>query len=78
MVAVHDIILWYIAKDGETRLNSYQTSDPGRSYQLEFQHLTPWFRETERHIHDKFDNRHEWVAGNMAEIIKEIRSYQPA
>lgn len=67
-----------IAKNWKSRLNSYQTSDPERQYKMEFKMETPWFRETERHIHDKFDNKHEWVTGAMDDIINEIRSYKPA
>lgn len=67
-----------IAKDWKARLNSYQTSDPERQYRMEFKMQTPWFRETERYIHDKFDNRHEWVTANKDEIINEIRGYKPA
>ena len=67
-----------IAKNWKSRLNSYQTSDPERQYKIEFKMETPWFRETERYIHDKFDNKHEWVTGNKDDIINEIRSYKPA
>ena len=67
-----------IAKNWQSRLNSYQTSDPERQYKMEFKMETPWFRETERYIHDKFDNKHEWVTGNKDDIINEIRSYKPA
>ena len=57
-----------IADDWERRLSSYQTGDPGRQYHLEFKFLTPWFRETEQHIHDKFPNKHEWVKGDLNAI----------
>ena len=67
-----------IAKNWKSRLNAYQTSDPERQYKMEFKMETPWFRETEQYIHGKFDNKHEWVAGNMDDIISEIRSYKPA
>ena len=67
-----------IAKNWKSRLNSYQTSDPERQYRMEFKMETPWFRETERHIHEIFDNKHEWVAGNMDEIIQQITGYNPA
>lgn len=66
-----------IAKDWKSRLNSYQTSDPDRQYKLEFKLETPWFRETEQYIHGKFENKHEWVSGNMEDIIDEIRNYKP-
>ncbi len=61
-----------IAKDWKSRLSAYQTSDPGRQYKLEYQLQTPWFRETEKHIHDTFPNKHEWVQGNLDEIIRTI------
>ena len=61
-----------IAKNVKARLNAYQTSDPDRAYKLEFSHETHLFRETEKHIHDTFDNKHEWVSGEMAEIKRAI------
>ena len=64
-----------IAKDWASRLNSYQTSDPDRQYKLEFKFETPRFRETESHIHEKFENKHEWVNANLKDIIDEIKSY---
>ena len=66
-----------IAKDWKSRLNSYQTSDPERQYKLEFKIETPWFRETEQHIHDIFSNKHEWVQGNLEEIIEAIKQHKP-
>lgn len=66
-----------IAKDWKSRLNSYQTSDPERQYEMEFKTATPWFRETEKHIHDSFPNKHEWVQGDLDEIIKAIEKYRP-
>lgn len=38
---------------------------------------TPMFRETEKHIHDKFPNKHEWVQGESDEIIGAIQEYLP-
>ena len=64
-----------IAKDCDARLNSYQTSDPDRTYKLECRHLTHNFREIEKYIHAKFDNKHEWVIGDLNEIKHEIKSY---
>ena len=61
-----------IAKNVKARLNAYQTSDPDRAYKLEFSHETHLFRETEQHIHEIFDNKHEWVTGDLEEIKKEI------
>ena len=65
-----------IAKDYKARLNSYQTSDPYRSYKLEYKMLTPLFREIEKYIHNTFENRFEWVKADLKEIIKEIENYK--
>ena len=64
-----------IAKDWKSRLNSYQTSDPNRNYKLEYKVLTPYFRELEKHIHDTFDNRHEWVQADLKKLIQAIDNY---
>lgn len=66
-----------IAKNWKSRLNSYQTSDPERQYKMEFNLETPWFRETEQYIHDLFPNKHEWVQGDLDEIIKAIEDHKP-
>ena len=66
-----------IAKNVDNRLNSYQTSDPNREYKEEYRFLTPHFRETERYIHQKYDNKHEWVTGKLADIMSDIESYVP-
>ncbi len=66
-----------IASDVKSRLNSYQTSDPHRSYQLEHYLYTPHFREIEQHVHHAFSNKLEWVEGHLPEIIDEIDNYQP-
>jgi len=65
-----------IAKDWRSRLNAYQTSDPDRQYRIEFKLETTRFRETERHIHDVFPNKHEWVQGDLKEIVAGIRAFQ--
>ena len=65
-----------IAKDWKSRLNSYQTSDPLRQYKMEYKHLTPLFRETEKHIHNIFDNLGEWVQESLENIKKEIENYK--
>ncbi|MYF20246.1 MAG: hypothetical protein F4218_06425 [Synechococcus sp. SB0677_bin_5] len=64
-----------IARNWKSRLNAYQTSDPDRQYEIEFRLETPRFRETERYIHDLFPNKHEWVQGDLQEIITEIRDF---
>ncbi len=64
-----------IAKNWRSRLNSYQTSDPGRQYKIEFKLETPLFRETEKHIHNVFPNKHEWVQADLKDIINEIKTY---
>ncbi len=70
---------WYkvgIAKDPEARLSSYQTSDLDRQYKIEYTFETPLFRETETHIHEKFENKHEWVKAELQAIIDEIENYK--
>ena len=67
-----------IAKNPKARLYQYQTSDPERSYKLEFQYETPWFRQTEQYIHEIFENRHEWVSGDLKDIIREIKDFKPS
>ena len=65
-----------IASDVKKRLNSYQTSDPNRGYVLEYSFLTADFREIEAYIHEKYDNRHEWVREpDMQKIVKDIEGF---
>ena len=64
-----------IAKDWQARLNAYQTSDPNRAYQCDYRIETDKYRELEKHIHEKFENRHEWVRANLEDIIKEMKLY---
>ena len=64
-----------IASNTKTRLNSYQTGDPERAFKLEYEKLTPWFRETEHHVHSKFKYSHEWVKGKLEDIIREIENF---
>ena len=64
-----------IASNPKSRLNSYQTSDPNRGYKLKHTKYTHLFREIEKHIHQKFDNRHEWVRADLKDIIGEIENY---
>ena len=65
-----------IAKDVHSRLNSYQTSDPDRNFKIEYKIHTHLFREIERNIHNKFENKHEWVREKLENIIKEIENYK--
>lgn len=64
-----------IAKDVKSRLNAYQTSDPDRSYKLEFSHATHLYRQTEAYIHEHFENKHEWVKADLDDIKQEILNY---
>ena len=66
-----------IASDVKSRLSSYQTADPNRAYHLEYSFHTPYFRAVEKYIHEKYDNKHEWVSGALNDIIKDIETYQP-
>lgn len=67
-----------IAKDVKLRLNAFQTSDPKRQFQLRHSLKTPWFREIESHIHKSFPNKHEWVSGELENIVSEIDNFQPS
>ena len=58
-------------------MNQYQTADPERAYKMEFSHQTAWFRETETHIHQQFDNKREWVVGDLADITAAIKGFKP-
>ncbi len=62
-----------IAKNWKLRLNSYQTADPDRSYNMEFKHKTNHYREIEKYIHKIFPNKHEWVQADLRLIKKEIQ-----
>ncbi len=62
-----------IAKDVKRRLNSYQTSDPYRAYELEYQLQTPHFKAIEKHIHKNFNGDYEWVEGELEEIKNTIK-----
>ena len=64
-----------IAKDWQARLNAYQTSDPNRAYQCDYKIETDKYRELERYIHEKFENRHEWVRANLEDIIEAMKLY---
>ena len=65
-----------IALDAKARLNSYQTSDANRGYVLEYAYLTPDFRAIEAYIHERYENRHEWVREpDMQKIVKDIKGF---
>ena len=66
-----------IARDPKARLNQYQTGSPDRAYKIDFQYQTPAFRETEDHIHTQFDNKREWVTGDLEAIINAIKTFKP-
>ena len=65
-----------IATDVNKRLGSYQTSDPNRGFKVEFKSETHQYREIEDFIHEKYENKHEWVRGNKDDIIKDIKNYK--
>ncbi len=65
-----------IAKNVKNRLNNYQTGDPNRAYKIEFSYLTPNFREIEMFIHEKYNNKHEWIAGDFNAIKNDIENWQ--
>ena len=67
-----------IAKNCETTLNFYQASDPDGQYKLEFKFETPWFRSTNSYIHEKFENKHDWVKCGLKDLTDEIKNYKPA
>ena len=65
-----------IAKDIDSRLNSYQTSDPERNYKLEYKQQTQYFREIESFIIQTHRYKKEWVKGNLEDIINNIKNYK--
>ena len=66
-----------IAKNVKQRLNSYQTSDPDRGYELKYSTSTPHYKEIERYIHDKYPNDHEWVTADLDALKDSIETYKP-
>ena len=65
-----------VASNIKSRLNSYQTSDPLREYKLEFELLTPYFRQIEDCIHhNKFEFSHEWINGRLEDIVRAIKDF---
>lgn len=65
-----------IAKNVKSRLNNYQTSDPSRSYILEYSYETPYFKEIEKYVHEKFENEYEWVNAKIEDIKTEIENFK--
>ncbi len=65
-----------IARNAQSRLVAYQTADPERAYKIKYKLKTPYFREIEQHIHEIFPNKHEWVQGELDDIIKAIENYK--
>ena len=63
-----------IASNIKSRLTAYQTADPERGYTVEYSVLCTNYRTLEQHIHKTFNNKHEWVSGELADIIAEIKS----
>lgn len=65
-----------IASDVNKRLSAYQTSDPERGYRVEYTLLSEKFKEIETSIHgsERFLVRHEWITGQLKDIIKEIEA----
>ena len=66
-----------IAKNPASRLNQYQTRSPERVYKTECKHQTSWFRQTESHVHDRFNNKREWVTGRLSDIVDAIKQFRP-
>ena len=67
-----------IAKNVQSRFNSYQTADPNRSFKLEYHKASPYFVEIEKYIHEKYPNKHEWIKGNLEDIKKDIENFDPS
>ena len=65
-----------VALNYKQRLNSYQTSDPNRAYKLEHKIHTAKYKEMEKHIHQFFNSRHEWVTAKLEDIKAEINKYE--
>ena len=60
-----------VATDIRSRLGNYQTSDPNRGFVVEYrtEKPTPHYDAIEKHIHKTFPNKHEWVRGELKDII---------
>ena len=64
-----------IASNIKSRLTAYQTADPDRGYAIAYSILCTNYRTLEQHIHKTFNNKHEWVSGELADIIAEIKTH---
>ena len=59
-----------IAKNVQRRLNSYQTSDPYRAYEVAYSLETSHYKEIEKVVHEKYTSERygEWVEGDLEGI----------
>ncbi len=64
-----------ITNNPKARLKQYQIGDPDRGFKLEYELATPYYRNIEKHIHETFENKHEWVSGKLEDIKKEIKAH---
>ena len=71
------VFLEEVVCDCKKRLTGFQTGDPNRAYKIEFEFKTPYYREIEDYIHEKYKATPEWVEAELKEIIKEIENYKP-
>ena len=65
-----------IASDLKSRLSSYKTAHMDRNCKFEFTFKTPYYKEIETYIHNKYTNYHEWVKADLKELISEIENYK--
>ena len=76
ILSIRENIKVGITSNTKVRLNSYQTSDPNRNYKLEYKKYTYNFRAIEQFIHEKYENKHEWIRGDLQDIISDIEGYK--
>jgi len=62
--------------DKDKNLLGYQRTDPERAYKYEYLRLTSRYKELETFIHKKFNAAHEWVTGDLRDIIKAIKDWK--